>query len=67
MIHTISTQFEIELRKVIDEQLSEAMESLVTGVASDFADYKFKVGRITALRQVLDYYCDEVNAKLNKQ
>ena len=67
MIHTISTQFEIELRKVIDEQLSEVMESLVTGVASDFADYKFKVGRITALRQVLDYYCDEVNAKLNKQ
>jgi hypothetical protein len=67
-MQTISTQFEHELKKRIDERLLAIAETLATGQAvKDFAGYMKYVGEFQALKQVRDVYCDEVNTTINER
>jgi|APCry1669192062_1035393.scaffolds.fasta_scaffold55125_1 hypothetical protein len=58
---TYNNQFEIELTKIVEEEIAKLQESLAQGTASDFADYKLKAGKILGLRMALEY-CGEVQS-----
>jgi hypothetical protein len=59
--------FEIELKKLINEEIKRIEENLSNGLSVvDFADYRHQVGKIIALRTVLER-CDEVQSILNKK
>lgn len=52
--------YEIELKKLIEEEIGRIAENLTLGLSIvDFPEYKHQVGQIAALRKVLSM-CDEV-------
>lgn len=54
-----ASAFERELRKLIEEDIGVITDNLVVGAAiKDYADYRHSVGRIHALRRVLEYFED---------
>jgi hypothetical protein len=64
---TGNTQFESELKKTIADEVERLRSVMDAGLAvKDFADYRYHVGQIHALRRVADSYCDEVTSKINK-
>jgi hypothetical protein len=68
MVSTISTQFEGELKKVIDAEIVRLHGILEEGqVLKDFAEYRHVVGQIFAYRRVMDAYADEVNTIISKR
>jgi len=65
---TVNTQFEYELKKIVDEELQrlrDCMENRTT--VTDHSIYSFYAGQIQGLKLVIDTYCDEVNTKINKR
>lgn len=65
---SLSTQFEHELKKRIDEELTRLLDILRTRTAVDSFDvYHYLVGQIDALERVTESYCDEVNTILDKR
>ena len=65
---TVNTQFEQELKKRIQEEVERVKDIIAAGMAvKDYADYRFHVGRITALRDVADSYCAEVTTKISQR
>jgi hypothetical protein len=61
-----NTLFEIELRKIVGEELNRLSEGMANGNASDYADYKFQVGKIHGLKLALDY-CEEVRTLISRR
>lgn len=47
------SQFKNKILKDINKEIDEVSHSLLNGNASGFDDYKFKVGRITALKTAI--------------
>jgi hypothetical protein len=67
-VQTISTQFEGELKKIIEAEIVRVQDILGIGAAvADFAEYKFLTGQLFAYRRVLDSYADEVNTIISKR
>jgi hypothetical protein len=67
-VQTLNTQFEAELKKLIDADVERLKDILEVGVAvTDFAAYSHVRGQILALKRVRDSYCDEVNTLLAKR
>ena len=65
---TLSTQFEHELKKRIEQRQLEIAEILCTGTAiKDFSDYLRYIGEFRGLKNVSDMYCDEVNTTINQR
>lgn len=63
-----STQFEFELKKLIETEVSRLMDIIAaSGAVEDFATYKYYVGQIHALSRVADSYCDEANQILSEK
>jgi len=61
------TRFEHELKKLIASEVERLTGELAAGMAvKDYAHYQNYVGRITALMQVGETFCEEVNRKLNE-
>jgi len=59
--------FEIELRKLINDEIDRIKENLSNGLSTvDYADYRHQVGKVIALRTVLER-CDEVQSILNQK
>lgn len=66
MITTVSTAFERELIKLINERKSQLADNIVGGLAiSSLEEYREHVGRIAALNEVLSM-CDEAASTVNK-
>jgi len=67
-MQTISTQFELELKKRIDQELIRIAEVLTLGHAiKDYAEYRRYVGEFQALKRVAETFCDEVNTTINER
>jgi hypothetical protein len=67
-VQTLNTQFEHELKKLIDQEIERQKDILEAGVAvPDFAAYRHVNGQISALKRVRDSYCEEVNTLLSKR
>lgn len=66
MITTVSTAFERELIKLINERKSQLADNIVGGLAiSSLEEYREHVGKIAALNEVLSM-CDEAASTVNK-
>jgi len=66
MISTISTVFERELIKLINERKALLTNNIVGGLAiSTLEEYREHVGRIAELNEVLSM-CDEAASVVNK-
>jgi hypothetical protein len=63
---TTNTQFELHLKKRIDEEIVRINDVLMTGVP-DFANYRYHVGMVFALRRCAKEFCDDANTELNKR
>jgi len=62
-----NTQFENELKKLIQEEISRISDNLSNGLSIvDYPDYKHQVGKILGLRSVLEL-CAEVQTILAKK
>jgi hypothetical protein len=67
-VQTVSSQFEAELKKTLADEIERIRTVLEAGMAvKDFADYRYHVGQVHAIRRVIDAYCDEVSTKLSKR
>lgn len=67
-MQTFNTQFEAELKKLIDADVERLKAILEVGVAVDnFEGYRHLIGQILALKRVRDSYFDEVNTLLSKR
>lgn len=67
-MQTISTQFESELKKLLDKRMCDILEIFASGLAiKDYAMYQRHVGEFQALKAVVETYCDEVNTKINER
>jgi len=65
---TGQSKFEIELKKIIDEEIDRLSEVLEAGVGiPDYAKYQNIVGQIYALRLVANEYCFEANDTIEKR
>ena len=64
-MQTVSTAFERELRKSIEDQIEQLKEQLELGyVVKDLADYQRKVEIIRAYKAVIESF-DSINEKIN--
>ena len=62
-----NTQFEIELQKLIDQEIERLKDNLSNGLSVvDYADYKHQVGKILGLRSVIEL-CEEAKSILAKR
>jgi hypothetical protein len=67
-MQTLNTQFEHELKKLIDVDIERLTDILELGVAvRNFDDYRHYAGQILALKRVRDSYCDEANTIIAKR
>lgn len=65
---SINTQFEAELKKLIDGRMADIGDILCDGQAvKDYAEYRRYVGEFQALRQVHESFCEQVNTTLNQR
>lgn len=65
---SLNTQFEAELKKLIAGRMVDIADILCDGQAiKDYADYRRYVGEFQGLKQVHDYFCDQVNTTLNQR
>lgn len=65
---TLSTQFEHELKKRLNERMVSIAEILCDGTAiREFQQYQRYVGEFQALKAVCETYCDEVNTTINQR
>ena len=62
---SIDTRIQTEFRKDIAERIADATASLANGAASDFADYRFRCGRIAALNEALEA-ADEARKRIQE-
>ena len=60
-------QFEIELKKLINDEIERIKDNLSSGLSVvDYADYRHQVGKILGLRSVSEL-CEEVQSILAKR
>jgi hypothetical protein len=67
---SINTSFELELTKLIREEIQRITDVISVGnraAVPDFAAYMKFVGELTALNRVVNDYCDEANTLLNQR
>lgn len=65
---TGNTQFEFELKKIIDVEIDRIKDILADGSGvTDYAAYRNYVGQIYALRRTAHNYCDDVVTKMNER
>jgi hypothetical protein len=65
---SLNTQFEAELKKLINARMVEIADILCDGQAvKSYEDYRHLAGRFHALRQVHEDLCDQVNTTLNQR
>jgi hypothetical protein len=65
---TGNTQFESELKKLIEEEITRLGTNLSVGIAiPDYAEYRYNVGQIHALNRVAESYCAEANSIIAKR
>jgi hypothetical protein len=66
MITTISTAFERELIKVINERREQIVSDMAGGLAiKTIEDYRNAVGKVSAFDEVLSM-CEDVSATISK-
>jgi hypothetical protein len=67
-VQTLNTQFEVELKKLIADEVERIKDILAVGMAvKDYAEYRFHVGQIEALNKISTSYCDEATSIINKR
>ena len=67
-MQTLNTQFEHELKKLIEDEIERIKDILSVGMSvKDYAEYRFHVGQIEALNRVSTSYCDEATSIINKR
>jgi len=67
-LQTLNTQFEHELKKLIEDEVERIKDILAVGMAvKDYAEYRFHVGQIEALNKISTSYCDEATSIINKR
>jgi hypothetical protein len=67
-VQTLNTQFEHELKKLIEDEIERIRDILGTGMAvKDYAEYRFYVGQIEALNRVSGSYCGEATTIISKR
>ena len=67
MAFTYNNAFEDELKKLILISITKQTEDLIFGGAiADYAEYKYRIGGIAALKAVIDM-CDDVRTELDKR
>ena len=59
----IEHRFHVKLREQLEEAIEVEIASLLEGSAEDFADYRYRAGRLWGLRQALEISA-EVQSKL---
>jgi hypothetical protein len=65
---TASNKFESELKRRIDEETKRVLDELMYGQAlKDYADYRYRLGKLHAFSQIADSICDEVNTTINER
>jgi len=65
---TINTQFEVELKKLIAEEVARLKDILADGQAvTDYDAYRFLTGQLFAYARITDAYCDEVKTTISKR
>jgi hypothetical protein len=50
----LDLQLFIELEKILGDQLEQQAAELVSGKASDYSDYRYRVGRIRGIQNALE-------------
>ena len=59
-------RFIAEYKKLVLEEIEMEKRSVLNGVVLDYADYKFKLGKLSGLAKL--YGCiDEVETAMNKE
>jgi len=65
---SLNTQFEFELKKLLDVRMADIVMILCDGQAiKDYADYRRYVGEFQGLKQVHEGFCDQINTTLNQR
>jgi hypothetical protein len=65
---TGNSLFESELKKVIAQEIERLRGIFEAGLAiKDYAEYRYHVGQLHALRRVSESYCSEVQTLINKR
>ena len=58
--------FELKLKQIINEEMAVLSDGVASGTAHDYAEYKFRVGKIQGLKMALEY-CDTAKTDLAKR
>ena len=67
-MQTLNTQFEHELKKLIEDEVERIKDILAVGMSvKDYAEYRFHVGQIEALNKVSTSYCEEATTIISKR
>lgn len=67
-MQTGNSQFERELKKLIDAEIMRLHQNLESGLSiTDIAAYREHVGELRGLRKVSENYCDEATTIINEQ
>ena len=65
---TVGTQFEVELKKRVQEEIERLCDDLEAGTAiKDYAQYQHYVGMLKAYRRAISEFCDDVNETISKR
>jgi hypothetical protein len=64
---TASSQFEHELKKLIDAEIDTIKENMVAGSFPDISAYQRHVGIVYAYRRVTDHLFSEANTIINER
>lgn len=62
----INILFEVELKKILEEETERIRDVLSSGLLVDYPEYKQHVGRLQGIRSVIDY-CEEVQTKISNR
>lgn len=59
-------RFETELQKRIAEEIERVRDVVGAGTPKDYAEYRWNVGKLLALKQVSEQFIDQVNSIINE-
>lgn len=61
------SRFEVELKKIIEQEIDRVRAELEGGKLASFEDYKAKCAELVTYKRVVSAYFDEANQKASKQ
>jgi hypothetical protein len=64
---TASSQFEAELRKLIEQKIDIIKNNMVAGSYAGVAEYARQVGIVYAYKDVAEELCNEANKLINER